>query len=203
MSAEAMLAFLDASSPEARLGFQAASHCGPVLKGIKISNIMTAQAGTWRRLQKALKGSSILCILLSVHQGREVLLLYRYKKLQSHLENGQVKAFLADFGYKDFSVAAVIMKLRRRYARYVLSGQEFPHEMGIILEYPVEDVKGFIENRGKNYLTEKYWKVYHNRERALTLFARYDEAREKAMEEAAAGYPLYQIAVEERKETET
>lgn len=200
MSAEVMLAFLDASSPESRLGFQAAAHCGPVLKGIKISNIMTAETGTWKRLQKALRGSSILCILLSVHKGREVLLLYRYDGLKRHLENPKVSDFLRSCGYEDMSVAAVIMKLRDRYAWYVRSQQEFPHELGIILEYPVEDVKGFIDNRGKNFLMEKYWKVYHNRERASALFARYDEAREKAMEEAVAGYPLCRIAVGERKE---
>jgi len=185
---------------ESRLGFQAAIHCGPVLKGIKISNIMTARTGTWRRLQKALRGSSILCILLSVYRGREVLLLYRYRRLQCHLEKTEVREFLESCGYKEMSVAAVIMKLRGRYARYAASQQGFPHELGVILEYPVEDVKGFIQNGGKNFLTEKYWKVYHDKEGALALFARYDEAREQAMEEAVAGCPLHEIAVEERKE---
>lgn len=197
MSAEAMLDFLDASSPESRLGFQAAFHCGPVIKGVKSSNVMTAEPGTWRKLQRAFRGSSILCVLLAVHRGREVLLLYRYRRLQSLLEDAKVKDFLRSRGYEDMTVAAVIIRLRGRYAGYALAGQEFPHELGVILEYPLEDVKGFIENKGRNCLMEKYWKVYHDRERAAHLFARYDRARERAVEEVCAGYPLGQIAVEE------
>ena len=195
MSAETMLAFLDQCSLESRLGFFVASHCAPVLKGIKISNIMTAERGTWKRLVRSLKGSNILCVLLSAQGGREVLLLYRYEKLREHLMKEQVRKFLESQGYDDIRVPAVITRLRKQYAEYVRNRQGFPHELGVILEYPVEDVKGFIENRGKNCLLEKYWKVYHHREKAEKIFAWYDEARELAMEEIMAGYRLNQIAV--------
>lgn len=195
MSAETMLAFLDQCGLESRLGFFVASHCAPVLKGIKISNIMTAERGTWKRLVRSLKGSNILCVLLSAQGGREVLLLYRYEKLREHLMKEQVRKFLESQGYDDIRVPAVITRLRKQYAEYVRNRQGFPHELGVILEYPVEDVKGFIENRGKNCLLEKYWKVYHNREKAEKIFAWYDEARELAMEEIMAGYRLNQIAV--------
>lgn len=40
--------------------------------------------------------------------------------------------------------------------------EDFPHEMGILLGYPVEDVEGFIINNGKNELYTGYWKVYDN-----------------------------------------
>ena len=190
-----MLAFLDQCSLESRLGFFVASHCAPVLKGIKISNIMTAERGTWKRLVRSLKGSNILCVLLSAQGGREVLLLYRYEKLREHLMKEQVRKFLESQGYDDIRVPAVITRLRKQYAEYVRNRQGFPHELGVILEYPVEDVKGFIENRGKNCLLEKYWKVYHDREQALVTFALYDQARETAMGEVIAGYPLNQIAV--------
>ena len=190
-----MLAFFFLFSLESRLGFFVASHCAPVLKGIKISNIMTAERGTWKRLVRSLKGSNILCVLLSAQGGREVLLLYRYEKLREHLMKEQVRKFLESQGYDDIRVPAVITRLRKQYAEYVRNRQGFPHELGVILEYPVEDVKGFIENRGKNCLLEKYWKVYHNREKAEKIFAWYDEARELAMEEIMAGYRLNQIAV--------
>lgn len=195
MSAEVMLAFLNQCSLESRLGFQVASHCAPVLKGIKISNIMSAETGTQRRLWKALKGSGVLCVILSEQKGREILLLYRYEHLREHLKKEQVAEFLKSCGYEDTSVAAVIMRLRKRYGQYAKGYGEFPHELGVILEYPVEDVEGFIENQGKNCVLEKYWKVYHNKEQAKEVFARYDEARELAMEEIIAGYPLCQVAV--------
>lgn len=195
MPAEVMLNFLNQCSLESRLGFQVASHCAPVLKGVKISNIMSAEPGTCQRLLKALKGSRVLCVTLSALGERELLLLYRYEKLRDYLEKEQVQKFLKDYGYEDMSVAAVIMRLRTRYARYTGNGEEFPHELGVILEYPLEDVKGFIENQGKNCMLEKYWKVYHDKEGAKAVFARYDQAKETAMREIMAGYPLYQVAV--------
>lgn len=195
MSAEVMMEFLSECGLESRLGFFVASHCAPVLKGIKVSNIMTSEAGTWRRLVKILEGSNILCSLLSVQRGREVLLLYRYEKLREHLQKESVRRFLEECGYEEITVAAVIIRLRQRYIAYVRNCQEFPHELGVILEYPVEDVRGFIRNKGKNCLTEKYWKVYHDREHAEAVFARYDRAREAAMEEIIAGHLLKEIAV--------
>lgn len=195
MSTEVMLEFLSRCSQEDRLGFWTARYCAPVLKGIKISNIMTAETGTGRRLQKELESSSVLCVCLWAPKNREVLLLYRHEKLRSHLEKEPVQDFLRRWGYEDLSVAAVIRRLRNRYARYLESGRQFPHELGVILEYPVEDVEGFIENQGKHFLMERYWKVYHNRERAAALFDLYDQARELAMGEAMAGYPLRRIAV--------
>ena len=32
----------------------------------------------------------------------------------------------------------------------------FPHEIGLLLGYPVEDVLGFIRHQGKNYLYTGY-----------------------------------------------
>lgn len=194
MSAEVMMEFLNECSLESRLGFFVASHCAPVLKGIKVSNIMTSERGTWKRLVKILEGSEILCSLLSVQKGREILLLYRCEKLREHLQKEKVRGFLEENGYEEITVAAVILRLRQRYAGYVRGSREFPHELGVILEYPVEDVKGFITNKGKNCLAEKYWKVYHNKEQAEAVFARYDHAREAAMEEIVAGCPLREIA---------
>lgn len=50
---------------------------------------------------------------------------------------------------------------------------EFPHEIGFFLGYPYEDVLGFIENRGQNYLEVGPWKVYANQNQARRTFARY------------------------------
>lgn len=56
-----------------------------------------------------------------------------------------------------------------------------PHEVGIFLGIPLEDVESFIENRGKGCLLNSYWKVYHNPKRAKSIFASYDRAREKVI----------------------
>ena len=48
--------------------------------------------------------------------------------------------------------------------------QSFPHEIGVILGYPLEDVKGYMENGGQKCLLNGYWKVYNNPEEAKRKF---------------------------------
>ena len=55
---------------------------------------------------------------------------------------------------------------------------EFPHEIGLFLGYPPEDVEGFIENRGKNCKCVGCWKVYGDPEQAVRQFARFKKCRE-------------------------
>lgn len=195
MPAEIMLSFLNTSSLEAKLRFRVANHCGPVLKNVKTANAMAVKAGTWEKLWKSLKGSPVRCIPIFMDGNKELLLFYRHERLEAHLKRKDNREFLNSCGYLDVSVAAVIRRLKKRYEDYVLRGAEFPHELGIVLEYPVEDVKAFIEHGGKNCLMEKYWKVYHNLEQAKAVFASYDAAKEQAMEEIIAGYPLHLVAV--------
>ena len=38
--------------------------------------------------------------------------------------------------------------------------EDFPHEIGLFLSYPPEDVQGFIDNRAHNYKRICAWKVY-------------------------------------------
>ena len=195
MPAEIMLSFLNNSSLEAKLKFRVANHCGPVLKNVKASNAMAVKRGTWARIWKALKGSPVRCVPIYMDDKKELLLFYRQERLEAHLRRRENREFLNRMGYLDVSVAAVIRRLKKRYEDYAVRGQEFPHELGIVLEYPVEDVEAFIENQGKNCLMERYWKVYHNVEQAKAIFEEYDRAKDQAMEEIIAGYPLHLVAV--------
>ena len=100
------------------------------------------------------------------------VLLYKRKMLEKYLTNRNHFDFLSNLGYQE----AVTMeeKLRLLTKRFAFT---CPHEVGIFLALPVEDVKGFIDNKGKGYLLARYWKVYLNRERAELLFYIYDQAR--------------------------
>ena len=81
-------------------------------------------------------------------------------------------------GYQDTSLEAVLPVFRMRYRRYMQERRDFPHEMGLLLGYPVEDVRGFIEHQGRDYLCTGYWKVYENREQKQQLFQRFEYAKE-------------------------
>lgn len=195
MSAEMMVSFIQSCSPEMLLGFQVAVQCAPVLKDVKISNLMTVKPGYWQEIRRRLKKSPVTCIPLYMDEKKEVLFLYRYKRLEAHLKNRKVQMFLEGFGYESCEVAFVLKHMRNRYQQYAGAGRTFPHELGVLLEYPVEDVEGFIANRGQKSLAARYWKVYHNRPEAERTFRKYDEAKEQALREIIRGFSLEQVTV--------
>ena len=195
MSAETMLHFLNNCTPEEKFGFRVVTQCSPVLKGVKISNLITMKPGGWRKIRAYLKKSRIICIPLYADAEKEVLFLYRYEQLERHLKNREVREFLRGCGYESFEVASVLVRLRRRYRLYAGISKEFPHELGVLLGYPVGDVQGFIDNRGENSLTSRYWKVYQNPKEAEKIFDLYDRVKEQALKEIMCGRTLSHVAV--------
>jgi len=189
-----MLSFLQNCTPEGRIGFRVVAQCAPVLKGVKISNLIKVRPGEWREIRDRLKNSGIICVLLYQDREMEVLFLYRYHALEQHLRKPAVRGFLERYGYGCCEVAAVLKGLRMRYRQYAAGGAEFPHELGVLLGYPVEDVEGFIENRGENCLLSRYWKVYNNKQQAEQIFRLYDQVKEQALREIMSGRSLYQVA---------
>ena len=194
MSAETMLHFLNNCTPEEKFGFRVVTQCAPVLKGVKISNLITMKPGGWRKIRAYLKKSRIICIPLYADAEKEVLFLYR-EQLERHLKNREVREFLRSCGYESFEVASVLVRLRRRYQLYAGISKEFPHELGVLLGYPVGDVQGFIDNRGENSLTSRYWKVYQNPKEAEKIFDLYDRVKEQALKEIMCGRTLSHVAV--------
>ena len=85
MSVETMLLFLQGCDPEGRLGFQVAVQCAPVLKGVKISNLMTARPGSRQYIRERLRQSRVICVPLYQDRQKEVLFLYRFDRLKEHL----------------------------------------------------------------------------------------------------------------------
>lgn len=70
------------------------------------------------------------------------------------------------------------MRLTTRIGCYSAGTLEFPHEIGVFLGYPLSDVRGFLEDEGRNCAYVGYWKVYDNVHSKIRLFQRYDEHRE-------------------------
>ena len=48
--------------------------------------------------------------------------------------------------------------------------QKTPHEIGVFLGYPIWDVKGFIDYKGKDFKYCGTWKVYNNTDYAKIYF---------------------------------
>lgn len=195
MPTETVLSFLNCCTAQERLEFQVVIQCAPVLKGVKMSNLIVVKQGSWQRIRRYLRASRIISVPLYADQDKEVLFLYRYEQLERHLKQPKVRAFLKRCGYDSCEIPLVFKRLRRQYQLYKGAGGAFPHELGVLLEYPVEDVKSFIENQGENSLAARYWKVYHNLPDAERIFQIYDEAKEQALYEIINGRSLEQVAL--------
>lgn len=104
--------------------------------------------------------------------------VFRPDQLAHALRDRRVAAKLADWGYQtggrewlDAAIQRLGEQLERCHRRDPEAG--FPHEVGFFLGYPFDDVMGFIEHEGKDYLCCGCWKVYTERERAEACFERY------------------------------
>lgn len=71
----------------------------------------------------------------------------------------------------------------------------FPHEIGLFLGYPPEDVSGFIENKPGSCKCVGHWKVYGNMAEAQRMFDQYKKCTDVYCRCWAAGESLERLTV--------
>ena len=165
---------MDLKSVEMQLALQ----CAPLITGARISNMLMIDSADESAMRVILRASGISHFRLAARNEKTAFLLYRKAKLEAYIFKPEVQQLLRKLGYEDFSLENVLHSFRKKYQAHMNQGKQFPHEMGLLLGYPVEDVVGFMENNGKNYLYSGYWKVYADVPAKKHIFTRYDEARE-------------------------
>lgn len=69
-------------------------------------------------------------------------------RVEADLRREGVEEILKECGYAGTSAEKALDHLERRIGQC----EEFPHEIGLFLGYPLGDVRGFIENQGRNLL---------------------------------------------------
>ncbi|MDE7122430.1 MAG: DUF3793 family protein, partial [Oscillospiraceae bacterium] len=102
------------------------------------------------------------------------------------------RSILLEYGYPECLTIENALATLSAHMQNSRDHHEFPHEIGIFLGYPIEDVLGFIENHGKNYVFNGYWKVYGNAEQARRTFSNYDKCRMFLCNKLKQGYSIYQ-----------
>lgn len=134
--------------------------CAPLIAGLRMSCLFIISRHNLGSLYGLLRGSRISYYVLYVTREKVVILLYHVQRLAAYLGSQEARDFLKQQGYPLCRLSEIFLTLRNRYQEYHKGISEFPHEMGLLLGYPIEDVKGFIRNKGKNPLYAGYWKVY-------------------------------------------
>lgn len=118
------------------------------------------------------------------------VLIFNRKALEEDVYSSERFAFLQSYGYTVMPINSLLEKLTTRLNNCKVP---FPHEIGIFLGYPLEDIKGFIEHKAKNYSYSGYWKVYSNQEKTRLVFDNYKKSREKNLNKYIKGVPFRDI----------
>lgn len=172
---------------------QIALHCAPLIAGLKLSNLLMIQNKDLDRTTSLLKRAGISYFMVAVTNGKAAVLLFDRHQLEIYLQEEKVWQIFRDMGYQDNAIGKVLYAFRQRYEGYLLRDQEFPHEMGLLLGYPVEDVEGFILNEGENCLYIGYWKVYGNLSEKLALFRQFEKARNVLLRLLSDGTTIVEV----------
>jgi hypothetical protein len=173
-------------------------HCSPTLACIKTANLFNIsyvdeeafrqELEDWNRSFE-IKG--IALVVLRQHDGRALIYLCRRAKLREDLAQPGVAEFLRRYGYESTEVDYALGRLKSR----LLDFENFPHEIGIFLSYPLGDVIGFIENAGQNCKCMGCWKVYCNVCQAQKTFAMYKKCKDTYMRLWSQGKSIMQLTV--------
>ena len=150
-------------------------YCAPTLAGFKTGNIFnyfsdsTTVHNTIEEYRTILEPLGIHICVLNKKTNNSLIYVYRAKKLAEDFNNPAIVDFLSSYGYDSNNITSAINTLRNR----INDCDGFPHEIGVFLSYPLEDIIGFIENCGSNFKCNGYWKVYHNEQSAKEAFSIY------------------------------
>ena len=193
MPAEVLFYFFQHKDARVKLEFQLVFQCAPFLKGLRASCGIMVEKSLYHGLEPIFQETGITYKKLLELEGKYLILLYRRKELGEALSRIGVRSFLRDFGYEERELEKMLRRLSMRTELYTQGKKGFPHDIGVFLGYPIEDVKGFIKNEGKGYLMTGYWKVYSDPVRAKWLFRQYDEAKNYAVNEFLTGMSIYEI----------
>lgn len=194
------------------------THCAPTLAGMKTGNLFNCRYSDRGQLERTVeswnqmfgrKGLSVR--ILKAEDERALIYVYRQNRLEKDLADERVREFLQKQGYPFVtgksrrsenmpehagSTDKISMDgMLEHLAERIKGNAEFPHEIGLFLGYPFEDVKGFIENRGQNCKCVGCWKVYTDECAAQRLFEKYQWCTEVYCRKFREGIPIQQLVV--------
>lgn len=151
-------------------------HCSPTLAGLKTANLFSCPYSQRQDIERYAQDfnrrfghKGVKMLPLEFGKERALIYVFRPTELQKDLSDTQAITILKSLGYDRFDSQNCLNRLKSR----VKGCPGFPHEIGLFLGYPPEDVWGFILHKGNCCKCCGCWKVYGNEEKALRAFAKY------------------------------
>ena len=173
-------------------------HCSPTLAGIKTGNLFSCSyrdrkrlMGEISRINRRVVPKGLRVLPLRAEEGRALIYVYRPRSLTLDLMDVRAREILRENGYTPEECGRCVIRLIQR----LRESREFPHEIGLFLSYPPEDVLGFIVNRACSHKCVGCWKVYGDVDAARALFERYQACTRSYLLQWSQGKSLERLAV--------
>ncbi len=169
----------------------------PTLAGIKTGSLFTVRLTASEIIKELLPLNNILekkglrLVPLMKNRAGTLVYLYRPSRLKNDLEYPEASSILCERGYPCPDVTGCIEEL----IRHMHNDNEFPHEVGLFLSYPPEDVKGFMDDPREGQACGGTWRVYGNRKEAEKTFARYKKCTAAYRKAIRSGIKLENLIV--------
>ena len=180
------------------LELQIVSECAPTLAGIKTANLFNYKYSDKEAFileldsaNEELNKKGLYIKALRSSDTSALIYVYRRNLLFKDLNKDEVWNILTEYGYTIRNVDESIKRLEQRLGESVC----FPHEIGLFLGYPAEDVKEFIANKGQNCKCCGVWKVYSNEQESVRTFERFKKCSMVYQKVFTVGRTLNQLTV--------
>lgn len=174
-------------------------HAAPTLAGLKTGSLFPCairdRADFLKTLQEAnrvLVPRGLRLLPLRLEENKALLYLFRTSSLSRDLAQEQAREILCRAGYEESGCRPCLRELTRR----LRNGDQFPHEIGLFLGYPPEDVQGFIRHRGREAKACGCWKVYGDEKTAQARFDAYKTCTARYCRLHEKGATLEHLTVE-------
>ena len=148
-------------------------YASPTLAGVKTGNLFKIYKNNKLKLNTEIRNYNLLLNSLDVYldiiytcDKYDLIYIYRSKMLLNDFNNINIIDFLSSYGYEDINTKDYILHLKDRFELY----HKTPHEIGVFLGYPLNDVKDFIKYKGNNFKICGCWKVYNDVELCSNKF---------------------------------
>lgn len=172
-------------------------NCAPTLAGLKTGCLFgvpcesrEATMEATRQLNRKLVPKGLRLLPLRFTEKRALMYLYRPTHLSQDLNNTLASRLLAQQGYTLTNCAGCVGQLIRRLCEQ----EEFPHEIGLFLGYPPEDVLGYMEDPCACKCVG-CWKVYGDEAQAKKRFAQYKKCTRVYCDQWSKGKAIERLTV--------
>ena len=169
-------------------------HCAPTLANLKTGSLFVCPItdrpsffSSLRSLNELLVPKGLRALPLRIREYSALVYLYRPSRLKKDLEDPAAIKILQDHGYSCYGKC--LPKLIER----VRTSEEFPHEIGLFLGYPPEDVQGFLDHRPCK--CSGCWKVYGDENKAKKTFDLYKKCERVYCQQLAQGIDIKRLTV--------